>query len=320
MMLFVLSVFGSLSRVHGLHHKSMGLRTGRRTLFMSSTIAPKEPMDFQSNFNIEEFETVENKLSGVNMHPQDNYVTFQEKEHVYSFKGEPMSLSVTSLIGRYFEKFDADKIADKMISGRNWPRREYLHEDGNPFTKQEIMDQWDSVGEIARNRGTWMHYNIERFLNDMAPALDIPEMQHFMAFHKEVLQNKQCKPFRTEWRIAAPDLSLAGSVDLVLENSDGSYVLLDWKRSKKVPFEMSASKAYGKFGGRPLTHIPDCDAAKYFLQLNMYRHILMEYYDIRVSDMLLVSLHPTLPSYVMKKVPVMEKETLLIIDHLRSGL
>jgi hypothetical protein len=39
------------------------------------------------------------------------------------------------------------------------------HPNGEPFTANEIEKQWQDVGLDARNRGTWMHYNIERFFN-----------------------------------------------------------------------------------------------------------------------------------------------------------
>jgi hypothetical protein len=41
-------------------------------------------------------------------------------------------------------------------------------------------------------------------------------------------------PFRTEWRIAADDLGVAGSVDFVGKFDDGTYALIDWKRSKDL--------------------------------------------------------------------------------------
>lgn len=42
------------------------------------------------------------------------------------------------------------------------------------------------------------------------------------------------EPFRTEWRIAADDIGVAGSVDFVGKFSDGTYALIDWKRTKNL--------------------------------------------------------------------------------------
>jgi ATP-dependent exoDNAse (exonuclease V) beta subunit len=90
-----------------------------------------------------------------------------------------------------------------------------------------------------------MHWNIEHYLNDVAIAPRIPEFQQFLQFHADVIQARKIRPYRTEWRIAAPDLSLGGSVDFVGRREDGSYVLMDWKRSKNLPVKMY--KSFGRY-------------------------------------------------------------------------
>lgn len=47
-----------------------------------------------------------------------------------------------------------------------------------------------------------------------------------------------------EWRIAAPDHGIAGSVDFVGQLPDGSYALFDWKRAKGFSENLYAN--YGK--------------------------------------------------------------------------
>ena len=163
-----------------------------------------------------------------------------------------------------------------------------------------------------------MHYNIERYLNGLQPAssADLPEMTMFHDFYNEVLMGgpvgaPAIKPFRTEWRIAAPDLSLAGSVDFVGTTAANEYVIIDWKRSKKLP--TSLDNTFRKQGMPPLRHIADCDLNKYFLQLNVYRYILEKYYSINVSKMLVVSMHPSLDGYFMAEAPIWHSEVELIL-------
>ena len=50
-------------------------------------------------------------------------------------------------IEKYFDKFNADLIADKMIQGSNWPREGYKTQSGEPFTKSQILEKWDEIGE-----------------------------------------------------------------------------------------------------------------------------------------------------------------------------
>lgn len=89
-----------------------------------------------------------------------------------------------------------------------------------------------------------MHYNIERYFNQLEIANDIPEMSQFLAFNEEEINSQGIKPYRTEWRIAAPDLNIAGSVDFVGQMPDGTYCIMDWKRAKNL--QGSLSNAYGK--------------------------------------------------------------------------
>ena len=75
-------------------------------------------------------------------------------------------------------------------------------------------------------------------------ATDFPEMDGFVKFKAEVIDSADITPFRTEWRIAADDKSIAGSVDFVGKLPDGTYCLMDWKRSKGLADNLESK--YGK--------------------------------------------------------------------------
>jgi ATP-dependent exoDNAse (exonuclease V) beta subunit len=81
-------------------------------------------------------------------------------------------------------------------------------------------------------------------LSRQAPSKSVIEMKQLYQFETDVLTRKKIEPFRTEWRIAAPEFMLAGTVDFVGKKPDGSYVLVDWKRSLKLPKNIFSS--YGK--------------------------------------------------------------------------
>ena len=70
------------------------------------------------------------------------------------------------------------------------------------------------------------------------------EIPKFIQFFDDHIKDKM-EPFRTEWRIAAPDVSVAGSVDFVGRFPDGTYALIDWKRSKDL-----AAGLNNRFGKR----------------------------------------------------------------------
>ena len=70
----------------------------------------------------------------------------------------------------------------------------------------------------------------------------------------------------TEWMIYARREDLAGSIDLVLRDpEDGGLILVDWKRSEKLPRKHEALSVRMR---APLDHVPDCHGYHYRLQLN----------------------------------------------------
>jgi len=89
-----------------------------------------------------------------------------------------------------------------------------------------------------------MHFNIEGFLNDLKFSSDIPELSQFQEFYNHHILKSDLQPFRTEWRIAAPDLKLAGSVDFVGQRPDKTYEIIDWKRAKQL--EGNLQSLFGK--------------------------------------------------------------------------
>ncbi len=103
-----------------------------------------------------------------------------------------------------------------------------------PLTPEKIKRRWEQIGLYARNSGTWMHYNIERFLNGLPANMTSIELQQFLKFYQDQISAPGIIPYRTEWLIAAPDLSLGGCVDFIGKLPNGKYILIDWKRSKTL--------------------------------------------------------------------------------------
>lgn len=214
-------------------------------LYHSSIESTKlnEPIDFNSNFQLPITGEIF-PLQYQNSHPLDKSLTFDEITHKYTYSNIVIKKSVTQLISNYFDKFIPEVEAVKMVKSKNWPRPQYLLPNNVPFSVDEILQCWSQNGEYARNRGTWMHYNIERFLNGLEPIGDLPEFQLFLKCYNDYIIQQNITPYRTEWRIVAPDIQLAGSVDFVGKKEDGSLVIMDWKRSKNLQDKLVNN--YGK--------------------------------------------------------------------------
>jgi ATP-dependent exoDNAse (exonuclease V) beta subunit len=174
---------------------------------------------------------------------------------------------------------------------------------------------WSSNGEAVSSAGTSLHYNIEQWMNtpnihthmdimermedNMSPyGDDIPsEWTFFINFMKD---HPLFTPYRTEWLIYDETIKIAGSIDMVYLNDDGTVSIYDWKRCKSI----TKVNLYNKFALTPcISEMPDTNFWHYTLQLNIYRYILESKYGRQVSGLYLVQLHPDEDNYVIHEVP-----------------
>ena len=239
-------------------------------------------------------------LKEKNRHPRDEFIQFEESTHVYTVHGDKSFMSVTTWNHHHFSKFDADKIIKQILSSRKHkddPEYKYYQ-----MTAGQIMDMWNANRDSASSSGTNMHYDIECFYNQMEVSNDSVEFQYFRNFLRE---NPHLCAYRTEWTIYHEELKIAGSVDMVYENPDGTLLIYDWKRCKEIVKENS-------FGSYALTncirHLPDTNFWHYSLQLNTYKTILEQKYGKKVVGLCLVCLHPNNDDYQLIEVPFLEKE------------
>jgi ATP-dependent exoDNAse (exonuclease V) beta subunit len=127
----------------------------------------------------------------------------------------------------------------------------------------------------------------EAEIDDGIPPPNLSEEWDF--FLKFIKDNPDLKPYRTEWTIYHEELKLAGSIDMVYENPDGSLKIYDWKRSK----EISKINNFNKYAiTECVSHLQDANYWHYSLQLNTYKAILEEKYGKKVTDLYLIRLHP----------------------------
>ena len=81
-----------------------------------------------SSFNVERLEglAILDILSIVHPHPRDACLQFRDLDHSYTWRGCKVSLSVTGLIHKLAQSFNAMEALRAMRGGRNWPRVDYL--------------------------------------------------------------------------------------------------------------------------------------------------------------------------------------------------
>mgnify|MGYP006133564711 CR=1 FL=1 len=248
-------------------------------------------------------------LKDKNAHERDRHIRFQEQGHKYFIHGKTGFTSVTTIVHKAFEPFNADKIIDKMMASPKWPQSPYFGK-----TKSEIKKTWKQNGSEAAKMGTAMHEMFEFHYNNIRPEKieefkDTLEYEYFNSFKED---HHDLVAYRTEWNVYHEDHKVSGSIDMVAENEDGTLSILDWKRCKDI-------KRTNNFGQRCLVnglqHIHDTNFWHYVMQLNIYKYILEKKYDKVVRDLHLVVIHPDNKSnnYEKLKVPILPERDLLCI-------
>ena len=225
---------------------------------------------------------------------------YLSEKHQY-FKDGVQYISVTTLRDSWFKKFDPDETLRKM---RLKPMVKY-----EGMTDEEIKQEWTLKGEIASSKGTLLHKHIEHFYKMESVTDDSVEYAQFMAF----VQDSSLVPYEIEWMVGDSDTRIAGTIDFVAQNKDGTIDLYDWKRSSKVneyvPF-------YGHCLEIELCHIPDTTYWKYTIQLNLYKY-LVEKMGKRVRHMYLVCFHPDILNY--QRYQVANVDLGKILNRTRKG-
>ena len=237
-------------------------------------------------------------LSTLNEHPKDKDITFQENGHIYTIKGETGYTSCTTWVKSFFEKFDANKIIDKMMAKPDWPTSKYYG-----MSKYQIKELWRKNGAEAASFGTGMHHRIENYYNGSMDDSDEPEWNYFMNFKND---HAHMEPFRTEMMVYDEDIKICGSIDMLFINPDGTLSIYDWKFSKEIQ--------YNSFSGKKIqpVNLEDCNVSHYSLQLNVYRIILERKYGFIIKDMNLVFMHRNLSdNYVKVPVDFIDMEPLI---------
>jgi very-short-patch-repair endonuclease len=229
----------------------------------------------------------------INSHKRDERIIFYSEPHTYTIDGVPAS-SASTLISRFFPEFDTVYWSERKANQLG-------------MTPTEVANMWSEKGETSRNKGTFLHEQIENYFLDE----NYIETEEFDQFKDFINNHSAIQPYRSEWRIFDENHNIAGTIDLLVKNSETKYDIYDWKRSKKV---------VNKFDGSPITsnqwqrgigklsNIDDTSYNRYSLQQSLYRYIIEENYGIKIDNMYLIVLYPENDKYYKLSVPYLKNE------------
>lgn len=239
--------------------------------------------------------------------------------HKYFVDGVPMRLSVTTLIKQYFEEFNKEAVATKMIANptffsdkkyaRYWPLVKRLETED---AIAAIVKSWSE--NTAADEGTAMHNTIDEFYAEGKAVADTPELRLWRQYHDDKIAEGYV-PFRSEQVVYDEDYSIGGSVDMLwtrpewLEEKPVKVVLADWKRSKQIELRSfyNPKTRQRKMGLELCADIEDCNYQHYSLQLNIYRYLLEKHYNLKIVKSELVVLYPDNPCPLLFPVGDMQE-------------
>ena len=227
------------------------------------------------------------RLQRENPDPRRKILRFDAEKHQYTIHGRPAT-AVSTLIKEFFPEFDTPY----------WSARKAAERGCQP---EEVAAEWAAKALASSTAGTALHLLIEEFYNNGRTTSPNPEFAHFLSFHQ---QHQHLIPYRTEWQVFNEELMLAGTVDFVARNDDGTLSIYDWKRSHRVVNAAGQIQlnSYQSAEG-PLKDLPECSFSHYTLQQNVYKWLLESRYGYRVRDMHLVVLHPDYDRFHLVSVP-----------------
>ena len=102
-----------------------------------------------------------------------------------------------------------------------------------------------------------------------------------------------------EWRIYDMETKIAGTIDALYKDElTNSYIICDWKRSNCIKY----NNVFGQTYKSPIQNIGECNYVSYSLQLNVYKYILENVYNMPVKSMYLIVCHPDNANFIYVEV------------------
>lgn len=258
-----------------------------------------------------ETESIENVIQRTKKFKFDGWnssIAFDEESHKYIHPkdetGNAEYISVTTLIERFFP-FDLKRYIERKAEEEN-------------RTEEDVLDEYLLLRDEAAEKGTYLHNQIECFLKQNEFDSDSKEFELFLDFYNKEIKPRNLQFFDAERMIFSDKYNVAGTIDCLFkkENKD-EYVMLDWKRSKKLIID-GRPRIYGY--GYALSELSSLDNSsfnRYCLQQNIYKLIAETEYGMRISSMKLVVLHENYTDYHVVDVPIMKKEANIILNSLK---
>jgi len=238
-------------------------------------------------------------------------IAFEDESHVYHHSqdetGNADYISVTTLIERFFpfdmERFISTKAKQEARS------------------EEEVLIEFLRIRDEASAKGTYLHEQIEHFLKGEAYDPHSKEFEMFKVFYQQVVVGKGFEFVDAEKKILFDDYNIAGTIDALFKKRNSEdYIIVDWKRSKKLLVDGHPKKYGYGYALSELSYLDNSSYYKYALQQNIYKYILETKYGMKVSSMNLIVLHEKFDRYYRIDLTDMPKEVNIIFNSINHKI
>ena len=256
-------------------------------------------------------------------------LTFIEEDHLYYMRDQNGIMrsnypSVSKVIKKFYEEFDADGISLRIAKG-------------DRQVQKELLKEWSDKGDYATNQGSRVHYLLEKELISQygdykkirqpiyqCDNEQIERSNNMIEAGKafiELMHERNATLLDTEIVLGDPELGYVGQPDKVwlIENKQGTdfgFLITDWKTNKPENFK---KQHYTKKMYSPFDNVDSTALGHYYLQLPFYGKLLLkmlegtEYSDKKLLGSIIVLVKED-GSFDEYKVPQDVIQKILLMD------
>jgi hypothetical protein len=260
---------------------------------------------------------------------RDSRIVLNLETHTYYVDGKQDYISVSRFKELWFPmSFNMKQASESHL-------KYGVEHERSDMTPEEVEAMWTRENNLKRDKGIELHGWIDDFYTkteDEKCVTNLDYLRSYMNkiseeglgfsdiklgdqgwynFIKFVICNQNWELIRSEWRIFHDRFKLAGTLDALFKipMPDGSIriVICDWKRVKRLIFD--AKRLMGDTSKVPGSrNYPSANYWAYHIQLNLYRIILEDYYNIKIDFMMIIRLSECCKNF---KIHLIEKDDTL---------
>lgn len=220
-------------------------------------------------------------------------ISFDEGLHEYKVDGEKYE-SVTGRISFFESHVDFKEIAHSLAK-RNTTKYSGMNGD-------EIMAEWKINGDKAAAKGRAVHKAAELIAAGLIDeVVSTKETKGYIEQIIKFFVDNKVEPLLSEVVIYDKKAKVAGTIDLITINKDGTLSIWDWKTNKE---EISTGNRHGDFFNYPLAHVPFTKYGGYSLQLQTYKYMLEQIgFKVRDTNLIYItdSYYKIIPTLSLKE-------------------